>query len=309
MTVGQGLGAGASKSTARCKAGRLGATPLAAARARVASADQAWLDNATVHETAGVWQTAAVWSQLEPDAFAADEARLAAEIQRRYGLDARAAGRLDMDEAGDLRALADAERHRENGNAGKSSSTKAEELDDEVSAGVVLGGISQVVAADRAAAEQAGAAAVERGADELDITADDVLCDSAARRNALARRAAEAGADARTVQGRVLASSANARAGRLATSRGARQSDVGARAPAGEGRADRTVSGPIRALNAGAARGHADHPAVLSGHATKRAPRDRRSTAAQNLLLGVSSRGLAQRGDGSTLVILRAVAT
>ncbi|WP_159537048.1 hypothetical protein [Aeromicrobium sp. 9AM] len=196
----------------------------AAARVRVASADQAWLDNANVHETAGVWQTAAVWSQFEPDAFAADEARLAAEIQRRYGLDARAAGALGLDEAGDLRGLADAERQRqrEHEDAARSASNESESLEDEVSAGVVLGGISQDAATDRAAAEQADAAAFERNADELDITADDVLYDSDGRRNALAQRAAAAGVDTPTVEGRVLAANANGRPGRLATSKHAR---------------------------------------------------------------------------------------
>jgi len=205
----------------------------AAARARVALADQAWLDNATVHETAGVWQTAAVWSQFEPDAFAADEARLAAEIQRRHGLDARAVGALGMDENGDLRALADAERQRqrEHEGAARSSSTKADELEDEVSAGVVLGGISQDAAADRAAAEQADAATFEGSADELDISADDVLYDSDARRNALAQRAASAGVDTPTVEGRVLASNANARPNRLATSRRVRAKAASRPAP------------------------------------------------------------------------------
>lgn len=64
----------------------------------------------------------------------------------------------------------------------RSSSTKTAQLEDEVGAGVVLGGISQDAAADRAAAEQAEAAAFERSADELDINADEVLYDSDARR-------------------------------------------------------------------------------------------------------------------------------
>lgn len=202
-----------------------------AARTYVGSADDAWLERASVDEAAEAWRTASVWSQFEPEAFAADEARLAAAIEARYGVDVR---RVDVDgkgEAADLRGLANPERVREREAEQASEAERARERalerDDEIGAGLVMGGAAQDAAANRAATEQGEMVGHARRAAGLDLAADDVEYDTDARRAALAQRAAAGGADEKTVEGRVVASNANSRPGRQATTRRARPATLG----------------------------------------------------------------------------------
>lgn len=210
-----------------------------AALARVSSADDGWLERASVDEAADVWRTANVWSQFEPEAFAADEARLAAAIEARYGVDVREAVAAGRSDAGNLRAMADAERARERqaeqAREDEQARERAAESEDEVGTGIVLGGAAQDAAADRAAAEQAEVIGHGRRADALDVGADEIEYDTDARRAALAQRATAGGADEKTVEARVVASNANGRPGRQATTRRARPTTMG-RPPASPGR-------------------------------------------------------------------------
>lgn len=195
-----------------------------AARAYVGSADEAWLERASVDEATDAWRTASVWSQFEPEAFAADEERLAAAIEARYGVDVHTVdGRA---EAGDLRGLVGAERvrEREAEQAREDEQARARVLDrdDEIGATLVMGSAAQDAAADRAATEQVEVVGHARRAGALDMAADDIEYDTDARRTALAQRATAGGADKKTVEGRVVASNANSRPGRQATERRAR---------------------------------------------------------------------------------------
>ena len=189
----------------------------ASARAQLAATDNVWLDRATPQEVAGAWQTAAVWAEFEPDAFAGTEARLAGEIERRYGIDPRTAGTDGLEDAGDLHALADAERvrEREHDEAARDAGARSEaaERDDELGAGIVMAG-----AAQDAAAELGSAAAHGHAASALDVDADGVEYDSDARRSALAERAGDGGAEPDAVRARVVAANANGKPGRQATS-------------------------------------------------------------------------------------------
>lgn len=194
-----------------------------AARTYVGSADDGWLERASVDEATEVWRTANVWSQFEPEAFAADEARLAAAIEARYGVDVR---RVDVDwraESGDLRGIADAERAREREAEQAREAERARERvldrDDEFGAGLVISGAGQDAVDDRAATEQGEVVGRARRAAALDVAADDVDYDTDTRRASLAQRAAAGGADEKTVEGRVVASNANGRPGRQATVR------------------------------------------------------------------------------------------
>lgn len=194
-----------------------------AARAYVGSADYAWLERASVDEVAEVWRTVNVWSQFEPEAFAADEERLAGAIAARCGVDVR---RVDVDgraESGDLREIADAEQAREDDRA----RGRVLERDDEIGAGLVMGGAAQDAAADRATTEQGEVVGHGRRAAALDVAADDVEYDTDARRTALAQRATAGGADKKTVESRVVASNANSRPGRQATTQRSRPTTMG----------------------------------------------------------------------------------
>lgn len=201
------------------------ASERAAARAQVAAADDAWLDRSSPAEVAGAWQSAAVWSQFEPDVFAESEARLAAEIQRRYGIDARAVGVQGVADAGELHALADAERLREREHEEAAADAQARatpiDRDDEIGATIVMGGADEDMAADRAI--QVGHVQVgEAGfhgdaANALDVDGEAIAYDSDARRSALADRAAAGGAAPDAVHARVVAANASGKPGRRAT--------------------------------------------------------------------------------------------
>lgn len=188
----------------------------ATARAHVSSADASWLERSSAEESADAWRTANVWAQFEPEAFAADEERLAAAIEARYGIDLRA-------EAEDTPGGADAERARER----QAEQARDEELarerkidrEDKAGAGIVISGAAQDAAADRAEMVHGEIVGHDRRADALDAAAADVEYDTDARRVALAQRATAGGVDKKTVEGRVVASNANGRPGRLATAR------------------------------------------------------------------------------------------
>lgn len=193
----------------------------AAAHAQLATADDVWLDRASPAEVAGAWQTAAVWAEFEPGAFADIESRLASEIERRYGIDPRTAGTDGLDVAADMHALADAERAHEleHDEAARDAGARsaAAERDDELGAGIVMSGAAQDAAAEQVA-ERGSAAAHGHAANALDIDADGVAYDSDARRSALAERAATGGAEPDAVRARVVAANANGKPGRQATS-------------------------------------------------------------------------------------------
>lgn len=191
----------------------------AAAQAQLATADDVWLDRASPEEVAGAWQTAAVWAEFEPGAFADIESRLASEIERRYGIDPRAAGTDGLDV--DMHALADAERAREleHDEAARDAGARsvADERDDEIGAGIVMSGAAQDAAAERSA-ELGSADAHGHTANALDVDADGVAYDSDARRAALAERAANSGVEPDAVRARVVAANANGKPSRQATS-------------------------------------------------------------------------------------------
>lgn len=193
----------------------------AAARAQLATADDVWLDRASPEEAAAAWQTAAVWAEFEPGAFADVESHLAAEIERRYGIDPRTAGTDGLDVAGDMRALADAERVREleHDEAARDAGARnvAAERDDELGAGIVMTSAAQDAAAERSV-ELGSADAHGHAANALDVDADGATYDSDARRSALAERAAQGGAEPDAVRARVVAANANGKPGRQATS-------------------------------------------------------------------------------------------
>jgi hypothetical protein len=190
----------------------------AAAQVQLSTADDAWLVRASPEEVAEAWQTATVWAEFEPDAFADTESRLAAEIERRYGIDPRTAGR---DVGGNTHALADAERarEREHDEAARDAGVRREaaERDDEIGAGIVMGGAAQDAAAEQAT-ELGSAAAHGRAANALDVDAHGIAYDSDARRSALAERAERGGGEPDAVKARVVASNANGKPGRQATS-------------------------------------------------------------------------------------------
>lgn len=191
----------------------------AAAQAQLATADDVWLDRASPAEVAGAWQTAAVWAKFEPGAFVDIESRLASEIERRYGIDPRTAGTDGLDV--DMRALADAERvrEREHDEAVRDAGARsaAAERDDEIGAGIVMSGAPQDAAAERSA-ELGSAAAHGHTANSLDVDVNGIAYDSDARRSALAERAERGGAEPDAVKARVVASNANGKPGRQATS-------------------------------------------------------------------------------------------
>ena len=179
-----------------------------AAHTYVGSADDAWLERASVDEAAAAWRTASVWSQFEPETFAAD-------------VDGRA-------EAGDLRGLANAERAREREAEQAREAERARERvlarDDEIGASLMMGRATQDAAVDRTAT--VGHA---RRAAALDVDADEIEYDTSARREALSQRATAGGADAKTVGARVVASNANGRPARQATTSCGRTATVGRR--------------------------------------------------------------------------------
>ena len=184
----------------------------AAAHAEFGSADQQWFDRAAPRETADLWQSSKVWVGVEPEEFGVEEARVRAEIERRYDINLVDVDREGRELAEELRELADAQRVRER------ESDRAATAD-EFGAGVVVAGAGQDAALDRAESERREAARSSSMANDLDAQADGVEYDSDARRSALAERARAGGADVETVDARVKASNANGRPSRQAGAR------------------------------------------------------------------------------------------
>ena len=176
----------------------------AGARAQLQVANDAWLQRATPEEAAEAWSTARAWSEVDPS-FVDDEQRLRDGIRQRWGVDVDTSG-----EAG-LRAEADVER------AKARSEERAQTADEMTAGGILAGTADEVAALENAEQHRSAAAAHDAAAASLDASADDVAYDSDARRQALADRATAAGVDGKTVDGRVRAASANAQPVKTAT--------------------------------------------------------------------------------------------
>ena len=191
-----------------------------AARAELGMANDRWFERATPRETANFWQSAQVWVRVEPDDFGVEEARIRAEIERRYDTDLVDVDREGRELADELRELADAQRRRER-------EFECETAADQAGVGVVVVGAGQDAALDRAESERHEAARSGSMANDLGAQTDGVEYDSDARRAALAERARAGGSDAETINARVKASNVNGRPSRHAGARSKRVATPG----------------------------------------------------------------------------------
>lgn len=180
------------------------------ARIEVGAPDDQWIRGADPDQVARIWETARAWSQLEPAEFGPSAEKIRTLVHDTYGIDLPA----DSSTAEQLRDAATRERSAAETSLSPGRDPKGtqgiHDILDESTAATIIGTTGLDAAADQREDATNGHTNAAQTLDAAATTVDESY-DTPQRREALTRRAVDAGVDPDTAQGRTRASTARGR--------------------------------------------------------------------------------------------------